>query len=70
MLILYSNIIAWPAAYFIVKRWLQSFEYQTGIQIWIFILASCLALGIGLLTINIQTIRAASANPVESLRYE
>jgi putative ABC transport system permease protein len=65
-----ANIVAWPLAYFIMKRWLQSFAYRTSIELGVFILAGFLALVITLITVSYQAIRAAIANPVDSLRYE
>ena len=65
-----ANLIAWPASYFIMKKWLQNFAYRIDIGLGIFALAAALALFIALLTISFQTIKAAVANPVDSLRYE
>jgi len=68
--IIIANIVAWPLAYFIMNKWLQNFAYRVNIGIWIFILSASLALIIALLTLSYQSIKAAVANPVESLRYE
>ena len=68
--VLIANIIAWPAGYFAVNKWLQNFAYRTGIPIWIFFVAAVIALGIAFITVGWQAIKAASAKPVESLRYE
>jgi len=68
--ILLANIIAWPVAYYVMNRWLQNFAYRVNIGIWIFILSASLALIIALITVSYQSIKAAVANPVESLRYE
>jgi len=69
-LVLIANVIAWPAAFFLIRRWLQDFAYRIEISWWVFALAGGLALAIALLTVSTQAIRAALANPVESLRYE
>lgn len=69
-LVLVSNIIAWPLAYFVMNRWLQSFAYQTKIKIWIFLVSASAALLIAGLTVSYQSIKAALANPVDSLRHE
>ena len=69
-LVLIANVIAWPAAFFLIRRWLQDFAYRIEISWWVFALAGGLALVITLLTVSTQAIRAALANPVESLRYE
>lgn len=63
-------IFATPSAYYIMKKWLQGFVYQTNLSWWIFALAGVLALGIALLTVSWQSWRAANRNPVEALRYE
>ncbi len=68
--VLISNIFAWPAAYFIMNEWLKSFAYRINIGIWAFVLSGMLAVGIALVTVSYQAIRAAWANPVDSLRYE
>lgn len=65
-----ANIIAWPAAYYFMNKWLQDFAYKADLSIWIFILAGLLALIIALLTVSINAIKAATANPVKSLKYE
>ena len=68
--VLVSNLIAWPAAYFSVQRLLEKYVYRIHIGIDIFILSGLAALVIALLTVSFQAIRAAQADPVESLRYE
>lgn len=65
-----ANILAWPAAYFAMHGWLQSFVFRTSIGWGIFLLSAGMALVIALLTVSYQSIRAALANPVDSLRYE
>ncbi|MFB0518213.1 MAG: ABC transporter permease [Acidobacteriota bacterium] len=68
--VLISNIIAWPVAYYAMNRWLQNFAYRISIELWMFMLAAGLALLVALITVSYQCIKAALANPVESLRYE
>ncbi len=70
ILVALANIIAWPAAYFIMKNWLDEFAYKTSIGISIFILSGLLVLAIALIAVSYQSIKAAIANPVKSLRYE
>jgi putative ABC transport system permease protein len=65
-----ANILAWPAAYFLINRWLRNFAYRAPLGIWIFGAAALATLGIALLTVGYLTIKAARANPVNSLRYE
>jgi putative ABC transport system permease protein len=68
--VLIANAIAWPVAWFVMKNWLQSFAYRVDLTLWPFLLAALFALVIALLTISWQAVRAATANPVEALRYE
>jgi len=68
--VLLANLIAWPVAYFVVRNWLQNFAFRTNIGWEIFLLSGSLALAISLLTVCYQSIKAALANPVDSLRYE
>jgi ABC-type antimicrobial peptide transport system permease subunit len=68
--VLIANLFAWPAAYFIMNEWLKSFAYRIEIGIWGFLLSGMLAVGIALFTVSFQALRAARANPIDSLRYE
>lgn len=65
-----ANIVAWPLAWYVMNKWLQNYAYHADMSLWIFFLSGGLALLIALLTVSWQAIRAATANPVESLRYE
>jgi putative ABC transport system permease protein len=69
-LVLIANIVAWPTAYFLMRKWLQNFAYRVNMEPWIFMLSGVLALLIALLTISYQAVKAAMADPVNSLRYE
>jgi putative ABC transport system permease protein len=69
-LVIIANAVAWPAGYMVMHRWLQDYAYRISIDIWVFILAGGLGLFIALLSVGYQTLRAATANPIESLRYE
>lgn len=68
--IIVANVVAWPIAHYFMNKWLQNFAYGIDFSLWIFALATVLALFIAFLTISFQTIKAATANPVDSLRYE
>ncbi len=68
--VLVANAIAWPVAFFTMNKWLQGYAYRTHISLLIFVLAGVVALGIAILTVSYQAIKAALANPVDSLRYE
>jgi putative ABC transport system permease protein len=65
-----ANLIAWPVAYLVMRGWLQDFASRTGIAWWLFAATGTGTLVIALLTVGYQAVRAALANPVESLRYE
>jgi len=65
-----ANIIALPLAYFLVKILLQGFAYRTNLDLWIFIVVGMVAFAISLITVGYQTIKAARADPVDSLKYE
>ncbi|RPI73267.1 MAG: ABC transporter permease [Ignavibacteriales bacterium] len=69
-LVLIANIIAWPFAYFFMKDWLNDFAYRIDLNIGFFILSGLIALVVALLAVTYQAVKAASANPVKSLRYE
>ncbi len=68
--VIVANVIAWPIAYFVMKKWLQNFAYQTNIGLWSFVLSALLALIIALFTVSYQSVKAALTNPVDCLRYE
>jgi putative ABC transport system permease protein len=65
-----ANGAAWPAAYLLMSDWLRSFAYRVDIRPGIFVLSAGAAFAVALLTILYQTLRAATADPVDSLRYE
>jgi putative ABC transport system permease protein len=69
-LVLLAIVIATPIAYYVMHLWLQSFAYRVSIGWGVFVLAGGLTLLAALLTLSIQTVRAALANPVASLRSE
>lgn len=69
-LVLIAIVIASPIAWYAMNKWLQNFAYREDIHWWIFVLAGMAAIVIALLTISFQSIKAAVANPVQSLRSE
>jgi putative ABC transport system permease protein len=69
-LVLIAALIAFPVAWWAMHSWLQSFAYRINISWWIFIVAGAAAILIALITVSLQAIRAAIANPVKSLRTE
>ncbi|MEC7262165.1 MAG: FtsX-like permease family protein, partial [Bacteroidota bacterium] len=69
-LILVAIIIATPIGWYMMNRWLEDFAYRIDIQWWVFALAGAISLGIALLTVSYQSIRAGLVNPAKSLRSE
>ena len=65
-----ANLIALPAAWMVMSRWLGGFAYRTEIGIGVFLLSAGLSLGLALLTVAYQSLRAARSNPVVALRQE
>jgi putative ABC transport system permease protein len=67
-----ANVFAWPAAYFAMRSWLGGYAYRIDLnaQLFFFILAGALALGIALLTVAFQALKAALSDPVKTLKYE
>ena len=63
-------LIATPIAWWATHKWLENFAYKTGMSWWVFVLAGAFMLLLALITLSFQTIRAALANPVKSLRAE
>jgi ABC-type antimicrobial peptide transport system permease subunit len=68
--VLLANFIAWPVAYYAMNKWLNDFAYKADPNIWVFIASGMMALVIAMLSVSFHAIKAATANPVESLRYE
>jgi putative ABC transport system permease protein len=69
-LVLIAFVIAAPLAWMAMNNWLQKFAYRTGIAWWVFAATAAVALAAALITLSIQSIKAAKANPVKSLRTE
>jgi len=69
-LVLIASLIAFPAAWYAMNSWLQDFAYKTDISWWVFALSIGIITAIALVTISFQSIKAALANPVNSLRSE
>lgn len=65
-----ANLIAWPAAYYIMSQWLRNFAYRTEIGFWPFVFSALVMLGITGLTVSYHTIKSATARPIDSIRYE
>jgi putative ABC transport system permease protein len=70
LLVVVANLIAWPVAYLIMSDWLKNFAYRTGIGWAGFVLTGLGTLAVALLTVGFQSVKAASASPAETLKYE
>jgi putative ABC transport system permease protein len=70
LLVALANLLAWPIAYYFMKTWLQNFAFRIDITIWTFLFAAGLSLAIALLAVIYKSLKAATADPVDSLRYE
>ncbi len=68
--VLIGYVIAIPIAYYTMNKWLENFAYKTTLTWWVFTLSGVLVMGITLLTVTLQSWKAATRNPVEALRYE
>ena len=68
--VIIANVVAWPLAYFAMNKWLSDFAYRTNIGFWPFFLSASITLMVALITISYQSLKAATAEPIESLRYE
>jgi len=69
-LVLIAVCIASPIAWYAMSKWLQDFAYRINIEWWVFVMAGVIAIIIAFITISFQSIKAAIANPVKSLRSE
>jgi putative ABC transport system permease protein len=70
MLVVIAVVIAAPAAWWLSSKWLQGFSYHIGLNGWMFLLAGLIVLGITLLTVGFQGVKAALVNPIKNLRVE
>ena len=69
-MVLIASVIAVPAAWWAMNKWLEEFAYRISIEWSVFIVAAAVAMFIALATVSFQAIKAAMANPVKSLRTE
>jgi len=70
LLVAISNVLAWPLAFYLMNKWLENYAYHASINLLYFLASALAALGIALLTVSYQAFRAASSDPIDSLRYE
>jgi putative ABC transport system permease protein len=69
-LVILANIIAWPLAWYFMNKWLEDFANRIELKWWMFAAAGFIAILIALLTVGVQALKAALANPVKNLRTE
>jgi putative ABC transport system permease protein len=69
-LVILAIVIASPVGWWVMNNWLKEFAYRISISWWMFALAGSIAIAIAILTVSFQAIKAAIANPVQSLRTE
>ena len=69
-LVVVAFLLASPIAWYVMNRWLEDFAYRIDIRWWVFLVAGAVAVLITLLTVSLQSLKAALANPVESLKVE
>jgi putative ABC transport system permease protein len=70
LLVIVSNVIAWPVAWYFMDKWLNTFAYRIEMNVLLYVLAAFVAIAIALLTVSSQTLKAAMSNPANTLRYE
>ena len=70
LMVLIANLVAWPLGYIFIAKWLSGFAYRIDISIWPFMLAFAISMLITLITVSIQSYKAAVANTVDALKYE
>jgi putative ABC transport system permease protein len=68
--VLIANLVAWPVAYFFMRRWLEGFAYHIDLGVLTFLMASGMALGIALVTVAGHAMMVSRARPAQALRYE
>lgn len=70
ILVLISNVLAWIPAYLLMENWLGDFAYRTSVGLWVFVIATIASFVIAFMTISFQSLKAASADPVNAIKYE
>jgi putative ABC transport system permease protein len=69
-LVLVASLIAFPIAYLMMNRWLEDYAFRIGLGWWVFVAAALVTLLIAFLTVSLQSVRAARANPIKALKNE
>jgi putative ABC transport system permease protein len=68
--VLAANLLAWPVVFILTGYWLRNFAYRTNQGIFIFVFSLIFTMAVALITVGILALRAARANPADSIRYE
>ncbi|MCK5148025.1 hypothetical protein KAR48_14810, partial [bacterium] len=68
--VLVSNLVAWPTAWWLMNKWLNNFAYRTNLTWVLLVQSGLIVLAVAGITVGYQAMKAARANPVESLKYE
>jgi putative ABC transport system permease protein len=69
-IVLIANLIAWPLAYVLAKKWLETFAYRIDIPLFPFVIAALFSTVLTVLTVSIQARKAVKTNPADALKYE
>ena len=70
IMVLLANLISWPVAYILTKKWLETFAYRIDLSMLPFLLSAAITILLTVITVSIQAKKAVSANPVDALKYE
>ena len=70
VMVLLANVISWPVAYLMTKKWLETFVYRIDLSVLPFVISAVVTIGISIATVSIQAAKAVKANPVDALKYE
>jgi putative ABC transport system permease protein len=69
-IVIIANVLIWPAAYYVIKEWLNGFYYRVELSYWPFAVAMSISLLITLFTVSLQAIKTVKRSPVKALKYE
>lgn len=69
-LVILSNLIAWPGAWYFMRNWLNNYTYRIDLTLWPFVISGFIAISIALISVSYQALKASRTNPVNALRYE
>lgn len=69
-MVILANIISWPIAYILTKKWLETFAYRVSLPVFPFVISALITILLTIITVSIQAKKAVRANPVDALKYE